>query len=72
MPDPLDDAPMISAFIMFEARCLACITSKTGIPRSRVRRALVRIGRHLTLAETRGTCTSCGRRTTVVQVGTEP
>ena len=69
MPDPLDDAPLISAFIMFEERCLPCITVKTGIPRSRVRRALVRIARQLAVIEEPGVCTICRRRTKVARVG---
>ena len=69
MPDPLDDAPMISAFIMFEERCVPCITVKTGIPRSRVRRALVRIARQLAVIEEAGVCSNCRRRTNVVRVG---
>jgi hypothetical protein len=69
MPDPLEDAPLISAFIMFEPRCLACVTKKTGIPAARARRALARIARHLTVVETVGSCTSCGRSKAVVKVG---
>ncbi len=69
MPDPLEDAPLISAFIMFEARCLACITKKTGIPAARARRAIARIGRQLKVVETVDVCGSCGRSKTVVRVG---
>jgi hypothetical protein len=69
MPDPLDDAPLISAFIMFEERCVPCITAKTHIPRSRVKRALLRIARQLTVIEEHGVCSHCRRRTTVVRIG---
>ena len=69
MPDLLEDAPLISAFIMYEARCLSCVTKKTGIPAARVRRALVRIAKHLTVVEEVGSCSICGRSRAVVRVG---
>lgn len=69
VPDPLDDAPIVSSVILSAPLCLPCITAKTAISPARVRRALERAGKLVVITRTRDVCPECRRRTTVVRIG---